>query len=230
MNYRIFVIFGALLLGGYVAYLVTWNGTKVAPMKKAEITHPSEDPKSAFILPAKIHPVTKKMDADTMAMSAKKATDFTQPDETGKMHSLVDLTKDKPLLLYFIDKECPCCITALPVVNRIRQAYKDELNFYGVIDAGGEVAKKWADANKPGYPILQDPEFKLIKAYKAKAATYMVLIRPGGEIERAYPGYSRNMVKELGDRIAHLAKVQPRKLKLDDLSPDPVSGCDFVIP
>lgn len=230
MNYRIFVIFAALLLGGYIAYLVTWNQTKVAPKKKAEITHPSEDPKSAFILPAKIHPVTKKMDADTMAMSANKATDFNQPDETGKMHSLAKLSKDKPLLLYFIDKECPCCITAMPVVERVRQAYKNELNFFGVINAGGQVAKKWADANKPSYPILQDPELQLIKAYQAKASTYMVLVRPGGQIERAFPGFSRSLIKELGDRVAHLARVKPKQLKLDDLSPDAVSGCEFVLP
>lgn len=229
MQYRIFLIFGALIVGGVAAYVVTSSQMKAMP-KQTSAVHPSEDPKNAFILPAKIHPVTKKMDADTMAMSAKKATDFNQPDENGKMHSLAELSKDKPLLLYFIDKECPCCITAMPVVERVRQAYQDELNVYGVIDAGGQIAKKWVDANKPGYPVLQDPEFRLIKAFKAQAATYMVLIKPGGQIERAFPGYSRSMIKELGDRIAHLAKVQPRMLKLDDLSKDAVSGCAFVMP
>lgn len=229
MNYRIFLIAAALVLGGYIAYLVTWNQTKVAPKKQA-IEHPSEDPKNAFILPAKIHPVTEKMNAEAMTLTAKKAADFNQPDTSGKMLSLFSLTKDRPLLLYFIDKECPCCVTALPVVERIRSAYRKELNVVGVIDTGGAAAKKWVEANQPSYPVLQDPEFKVIKAYKAKAGAYMALIRPGGTIDRLFPGYSRSLVKELGDRVAHLAKVPPRKIKLDDLSADPVSGCEFVIP
>jgi len=229
VNYRIFLAVAAVALGGYIAYVVTWNQTKVAP-KKPAIAHPSEDPKNAFILPAKIHPVTEKMHAEAMAMTANKAADFSQPDAAGRVLSLSALTKSKPLLLYFIDKECPCCVTALPVVERVREAYREELNVVGVISAGGLDAKKWVDANQPSYPVLQDPDLRVIKAYKAKAGAYMALIRPGGTIDRLFPGYSRSMVKELGDRVAHLAKVRPRKMKLDDLSADPVSGCEFAVP
>lgn len=229
MNYRIFLAAGALLLGGYLAYLVTWNQTKVAPKKPAPM-HPSEDPKSAFILPSKIYPVTEQMRAEAMAMSAKKAPDFRRPDTSGRTHTLASLTNGRPLLLYFIDKDCPCCVTALPVVERVREAYRDALNVAGVIGAGGKAAKEWVEANRPSYLVIQDPDLKVIRAYKAKAGAYMALIAPSGTIERLYPGYSRGIVKELGERVAQLAKVPPRPLKLDDLSEDAVSGCEFPLP
>jgi len=229
VNFRIFVAAGAVVAGGYLAYLVTWNQTKVS-LKKTPYEHTSEDPSSAFILPSKIHPVTEKMQAEAAAMSENRAPDFNEPDVHGARLSLSSLTQDKPLLLFFIDEECPCCVTVHPVVERVREAYRRELNVVGVIDVGGERARKWFEANKPSFPVLQDPDFKLIRAYKAQSAAYMVLVRPGGTIDRVFPGFSRGMIQELGDRVAHLAQVRPRRLKLDDLSEEPVSGCAFNVP
>jgi hypothetical protein len=109
-------------------------------------------------------------------------------------------------------------------------AYGEGLNTIGIINADGETAQTWVRATKPKFLVLQDPKQIVIRKYKAERGVYTTLIAPGGTIDKAYPGYGKEMLQDLGKRIARLAKL-PEKRFTHAAAPDTMtSGCIFPDP
>jgi peroxiredoxin len=220
---RILLAVAAVAIGGGLAYwLVT---SQMAAMD--EPLNPAEDPRNAVVSPSKIHPVTGQMSTKAAALAETRAPDFALKDERGGSYTLQEMARTKPVLLYFIVDTCPCCVTAQPAVERVREAYEGVLTVAGVINADATVAAKWAKNNGAKFPILLDPTKATIHAYKAERGTYMALIAPGGNIQKVYPGYSQTLVKDLVARIAQLARVPAKSVQVDDLPTDDTTGCEF---
>jgi peroxiredoxin len=220
---RILLAVAAIAIGGGLAY---WLVTTQMSAKDRPL-HPSEDPRNAIVSPSKIHPVSDQMSAKAEALTQTPAPEFTLKDERGVSHSLREMAETKPVLLYFIVDTCPCCVTAQPYIDRVRQTYEGDLIMVGVINAEAGVAAKWAKDNNAKFPILLDPTKATVHAYKAERGTYMTLVAPGGKIDKAFPGYSQSLVTELGERIARLSGVPVKPIKVADLPKEATTGCEF---
>ncbi len=68
-------------------------------------------------------------------------------------------------------------------LQRLFAAYKDEIRFLGVIDAEVSRARGWAKENSVPFPILADPESRIVHAYKAESSAYVALVSKEGTIE-----------------------------------------------
>ena len=209
---------------GPIAVLVglgtTFFGTKANPA-------PVDPGASLVFREQKEHPVTPAMVEAADELGKKPAPDFGLVDVEGRYHTLANLSEDKPLVLFFVEKECPCCKGAKTFMDRIQEVYGDEANVVGVINADPPMAKAWSNAVLPTFPILCDPEMKTIQAYKAERGVYTTLVAPGGKVVKAYPGYSQSMLKEMGGLIARLADVPPREIVAKDAPEEMISGCAF---
>lgn len=173
------------------------------------------------------HPVTSEMKEAAASLDAIKAPDFDLPSVEGPSYSLAALTEKKPLLIFFIEKECPCCLGAKFFVDKMLDLYGDSISAVGIINADIGVAKAWKKATKPRFTLLMDPEQKVISAYKAERGVYTTLVAPDGTISKAYPGYSLETLKEMSARIAKLAGV-PAKEFVSKAAPTKLtSGCTF---
>jgi peroxiredoxin len=173
------------------------------------------------------HPVTPEMSKAADSLDAEKAPDFDLPSVDGPNYTLAQLTDGKPLLIFFIEKECPCCLGAKFFVDKMIDLYGDNLNAVGIINADGAVARAWKKSTKPLFKVLMDPGQKVIASYKAERGVYTTLIAPGGVIDKAYPGYSLSTLKEMSGRIAKLAGV-PAKEFVSKAAPEKLtSGCAF---
>lgn len=173
------------------------------------------------------HPVTPEMSAAAASLDAEKAPDFNLPSVDGPNYTLAQLTDGKPLLIFFIEKECPCCLGAKFFVDKMIDLYGENLSAVGIINADGAVARAWVKSTKPFFKVLMDPEQKVIASYKAERGVYTTLIAPGGVIDKAYPGYSLETLKEMSNRIAKLAGV-PAKEFVSKAAPEKLtSGCAF---
>lgn len=153
-----------------------------------------------------------------------KAPAFTGKTSDGKAHTLQSLTKGKPLVLYFIGSTCPVNAQAVKYYNRVAQAYKGKVNFVGVIDADAAGFKSWQEKFKAPYPVLLDPDQKIIKAYKAERSPWTIIVDKQGKIQKEWAGYSVGELNELSASIAGATKGAVAKIDTSGAPTSPRAG------
>jgi len=171
------------------------------------------------------HPLTPEMLRKIARQERSAAPAFGTTDIAGNTLSLASLTATKPLVLFFIERECPCAREAAPFFSRLQAAYRDACNVVGVINADAGTAKAWAQTAGADFPIIADPRCEIIRAYGADYAAYNTLVAAGGTIAKTYPGYGGNMLRELSATIARAAGVAERPLALGKIPEQIVVGC-----
>lgn len=175
------------------------------------------------------HYVSKRMISETEKMATQTAAPFLLKDIKGVPHGLSDLTKDGPVLLYFINQTCPCSVDAEPMFNAFAVAYP-QAKVVGVIDCEGPPAQKWADENQSNHTILVDPLNKTMADYKAISSVYSALITQGGKIVKMWPGYSQTMMDEASKALADLVGAPAAKLDRRLAPKEMAAGCEFKLP
>lgn len=208
-----------LFLAGLYGFVAFTNGRLAKP-----VSNPAQ---SLVFRAPREHPVTSAMLTAARELGKAPAPEFGLVDTDARWHTLKNLTKDKPLVLFFVELECPCCKGAKIYIDRVRERYGDVCNVVGVINADPSVAKAWENAVRPDFPILCDPNMETIRAYKAVSGVYTTLVAPGGRVVKAYPGYSQAMLAEMGGKIARLAGIEAREMKIADAPKEMIAGCAF---
>ena len=191
----------------------------------------SEYLKSAELRNQENHPVTNEMVRVANSLGQKKAPNFQLSDGTGETFSLKSLTADdKPLLIFFIEKKCPCCLGAKHFVDRLADNFKGTATVIGVINASGKEAQTWRQLTQPHFKVLEDPNQEVIRAYAAERGVYTSLISPDGTIDKAYPGYSIETLKDISARLSRWANVKDPGFESNAAPKELTSGCLFPEP
>jgi len=177
--------------------------------------------------PRQDHPVSADKAREATRRVGTIAPDFQEKDLDGRPIVLASLAREKPVVLFFIEPRCPCSKDASPYFDRLRAEYGDACTIVGVIDADPELARTWTKQVDVHFPIIADPDQKLIRTYAAEGSTFTTLIQPGGTIAKTYPGYGSAMLSDLADSIARLGGVESRIIDLAGAPATLVSGCPF---
>jgi peroxiredoxin Q/BCP len=119
-----------------------------------------------------------------------KAPEFEAPDQTGKTHRL-SYHKGKWVLLYFYPKDFTsgCTTEACTIRDNYEGFKKIDAMVFGVSADSVESHAGFVKEHSLPFPILSDPEKKIIDAYEAsgvwtKRISY--LIDPEGNIAKTY--------------------------------------------
>jgi peroxiredoxin len=140
---------------------------------------------------------------------------------------LADLTSSRPLVLVFVKDGCPCSEAAQPFLNALRDAYGDRANFAAVFDGDGDAATRWAKANHARFTMLPDPSLELVRRYGVENSLYIALVSPGGKVAKAWPGYSAEMLQDLGHRLGKTGDGVKRILTFVGAPDHMYSGCPY---
>lgn len=186
---------------------------------------PSDAP--PIVIENQKHTATAEMLAKAAAQEKQVAPSFRAEADDGRTYALADLAQAGPLALIFIKDGCPCSVAAGPYYGRLAESYGSRVRFFGVIDGDIEVARRWARANHVPFPILCDPGLRIVREYKAENSAYFAIIAPGGAIDRYWPGYSAEMLKEASAHLSRLASEEPKPIDLTDAPDDLYTGCPF---
>lgn len=177
--------------------------------------------------PASYHPVTATMSAAAGTMAGRLATTLEADGTDGRSHSPAADSRDRPLVLFFIQSGCPCSEAADPHFRRLQAAYGARASFLGVIDGDMAVARDWSARHETPYPILADAERQIIAACEAQRSAYVMLVGRGGVVEALWPGYSSGMLAEAGAHLARLTGQPEASLDTRGAPAEMVSGCPF---
>jgi len=153
------------------------------------------------------------------------ASDFSLPDQTGVNHSLSQY-RGKWVILYFYPKDDTpgCTKEACNFRDSYRQLEKMGVVILGISKDSVESHRKFSEKYNLNFPILSDPEKKVIEAYKAWGTKKFVgreffgtlrmtyLIGPAGDIKKVYENV--NPLIHSGQISADLIRIQgvPRKM------------------
>ncbi|WP_165067820.1 peroxiredoxin family protein [Paludisphaera rhizosphaerae] len=172
------------------------------------------------------HLVTKEMADASRAMVSRPAPPFVASALNGDRVELAERLRRGPVVLTFIKAGCPCSEAAQPFFNQLDKAYPG-VEFLGVVDVEGGPAQRWAERLRIAYPMLTDPDLKIVRDYGVENSAYVVVIDRQGRIVKHWPGYSTGMLRELGATLAALSGTAEQPLDVSQAPDEEYSGCPF---
>lgn len=199
---------GLLLLGASVLVLAQENHKHTLDAKGNRAGHATDMAKTK----------------SARSLSGKTAPAFVTKDSKGIEVSLKQLL-NKPTVLVFIEKGCPCCKSGKPYFDRMQRVYGDVANIVGIVYGNVKLANIWALEAKPKFRVFADPGGAIAKSFGATLGLEARIVDPNGIVAMSYAGYSAKMLKEVAAHITKVAKIKNRKM---DTIPAPMqltSGC-----
>lgn len=176
---------------------------------------------------AKKHLVTEPMTKNAASFQDKPAPSVALTDSEGRPVKLSDLSKEKPVVLYFIKDGCPCSETYEPFIQELARNYSDVVSVVGIIDGTQETAREWSTRFVDPYPIAFDPDSATMGRWGATNSAFTALVDRNGQLVAYWPGYSRWMLEELSQKISEIAGVPRRRLSILDAPSQLYTGCSF---
>jgi peroxiredoxin len=174
------------------------------------------------------HFVTPEQLVECGASAERRIEPFSAVAHDGARFTWPAAGGTRPLVLVFIKRGCPCSVEFEPFLQRLVQQYRDTADFAGVIDTDVESARAYAAANKVPYRILADPDRAIIEGFEAKHGGYVALLGVDGQLDVLWPGYSAEMMRALGRRIAALGAASERPIDVSDMPKALTTGCPFA--
>lgn len=168
----------------------------------------------AYLLPPRIgHPVTPWMESAA-------------EDITGQLVTELSIDANRPLVVVFVLPDCPCSVEYEPYVHRLYQAYEDQASFVEVVAGDRHAAEEWKQANATPFRVIGDYDGKIIREFGAIRSAYTALVL-NGKITKLWPGYSGDMLRDLGARISTATKGPSPALDLEGAPERLTSGCSL---
>jgi peroxiredoxin len=98
------------------------------------------------------------------------------------------LWKDRPVVVFFFASWCSRCAQQQKALAPLVDDYRDVVTFVGV---GGQdkpaAVRSWLDAHDVTYPVGIDASLNTWKHYAVRQPPAVVLIAPGGKLDRGWP-------------------------------------------
>jgi peroxiredoxin len=179
-----------------------------------------------FMPPSNGHPVSVFMEDAAKSVIGRSVTQQAEATD-GQTYSLIDMSIDRPLVLIFILDGCSCSESAEPYFQKLHQVYGSRVHFLGVINGDRTMANDWMVRQGTPFPILCDPNLKIVRECGVVRSAYVALIAPGGTIEELWPGYSSTMLTELGAKLAQYSKLPEVPIDTSGAPTRMTSGCPY---
>jgi len=134
-----------------------------------------------------IHVASLRMFSEVGLRAGEKAPDFSAPDQFGKTESLETLkgSKGTVLLFYRSADWCPYCKGQLIQLQAAKERFeKQGIKLAGISYDSVEILKYFSDRRKIDFPLLSDPDSKIIRMYQVLNSEAV-----GPNLGMARPGY-----------------------------------------
>ena len=131
----------------------------------------------------------------------------------------------RPQVIIFILPDCPCSKDYEPFTHELYRAYGAHVDFLGIVVGTDAEALAWQEQHGTPFPVLADPHGEIALSYDAQRSAYTALIIDRTVIQKLWPGYSSEMLQELGTLAASAAHISPVPLNTTGAPAKLTSGC-----
>src|SRR5687768_5854338 len=149
------------------------------------------------------------------AAASASAPAFEALANDGKTYSLKGLTEKGPVFILFLKHHCSADPFASPLYNQVINAYGNKANFVAVINAGKNEADEHAKTYSLKFPVILDPEKKIIKAYGVKRSQQVIMVDTKGNMS-PMGGFGRDALSKLNASVAESLKVPVANVDLSN--------------
>ncbi|MFO7767803.1 MAG: redoxin domain-containing protein [bacterium] len=143
-----------------------------------------------------------------------EAPSFEGVTDDGAEVSLEAMLEEGPVFLVFWKESCPHNPRAMPSFNALKEGYGEEVQLLGVVRAAPEDTKDWAEQFDAAFPLLPDPEEKVILDYRTAFSIATFQIGQDGKIAKVFEGYGQDELKALNQAMAGAAGTAPIELDM----------------
>jgi peroxiredoxin len=128
-----------------------------------------------------------------------------------------------PVVLAFFKTSCPTCQLAVPVYGELERRFRGRATVAAVTQDPLATATRWLDERGFEGDVLDDTfgRFEASRAYGVQTVPTLVLVGPGGVVDHASEGWSRDAVNAVAARRAELTgrPPDPESTPADGLPP-----------
>jgi cytochrome c biogenesis protein CcmG/thiol:disulfide interchange protein DsbE len=122
------------------------------------------------------------------ATSQAQAPPFSLKLLDGTPVEAAKLWRDRPVVVFFFASWCSRCVTQQERLAPLIKRYRDVVTFVGVgAQDKAPAVKSWLDAHDVTYPVGIDASLDTWKHYAVRQPPAVVLIAPGGRLDRGWP-------------------------------------------
>jgi peroxiredoxin len=129
----------------------------------------------------------------------------------GERRDLHDALRRGPVVLALYKASCQASKTAMPLLERLAQAYSPErLTVWGVAQDSANVTQSFARRTGVTFPVLLDQDdYALSRAFDIPETPTIVLIDRDGTVLWQTSGFQKASLAELSRRIGELLGLEP---------------------
>ncbi len=155
------------------------------------------------------------------------APDFSLARLDGTDWRLEEETAEGPLLLTFIETDCPTCRLTVPYLKRLAEALGSSGHrVVAVSQDGGPETRELVGAYDVGFPVLLDADLDASRTYDPPSVPALFLVGPGGQIEFSEVGFHKEDLNSAAEKMLSGLGLPVRTVAdLDDGAPLMKPGC-----
>ena len=155
------------------------------------------------------------------------APDFSLARLDGADWRLEEEEAEGPLLLAFIETDCPTCRLTVPYLKRLAEALGPEGHRVVVISQdGGPETRELAEACDVSFPVLLDVDLDASRSYDPPSVPALFLVGQGGQVEFSEVGFHKEDLNSAAERMLSDLGLPVRTVAdLDDGAPLMKPGC-----
>ncbi len=149
------------------------------------------------------------------------APDFSLARLDGTDWRLEEETAEGPLLLTFIETDCPTCRLTVPYLKRLAEALGPNAHrVVAVSQDGGPETRELVGAYDVGFPVLLDADLEASRSYDPPSVPALFLVGPEGQIEFSEVGFHKEDLNSAAERMLSGLGLPVRTVAdLDDGAP-----------
>jgi len=137
-----------------------------------------------------------------MLSPGDSAPDFSLPGLDGTDWGLTAAAAGDPLLVAFIETDCPTCRLTIPYLKRLAEALGPNGDrVVAVSQDGGEETKELVEAYDVSFPVLLDVDLDVSRSYDPPSVPALFLVGRGGRIELSEVGFHKGDLNSAAEKM-----------------------------
>ena len=162
-----------------------------------------------------------------MLTPGDSAPDFSLPGLDGTDWRLEEEVARGPLLLAFLETDCPTCRLTVPYLKRLAEALgPNGHRVVAVSQDGGRETRELVAAYEVSFPVLLDVNLDVSRSFDPPSVPALFLVGKGGRIELSEVGFHKGDLNSAAEKMLSGLGLPVRTVAdLDDGAPLMKPGC-----